>query len=37
MNDEMPQPMTFMDGAARRLEAQATVFASSLVAAGALK
>lgn len=37
MNDEMPQTMKFMDGAARRLEGQVTVFASCLVEAGALK
>lgn len=37
MNDEMPQTMKFMEGATRRLEAQATVFASGLVEAGAVK
>lgn len=37
MNDEMSQIMKFMDGAARRLEGQATVFVSSLVEAGAVK
>lgn len=37
MNDEMLQTMRFMVGAARRLEAQVTVFASSLVEAGAVK
>lgn len=37
MNDEMPQTMKFTDGAARRLEGQATVFASSLVEAGVVK